>query len=86
MALCLVQARAIGQEADWQSLFDGASLWGWNSSNTERFQVRDGQIVIRGPAPYLYYIGALNTAGEIRIRSIRVRPLPAPVVVSQTLQ
>lgn len=46
---------------DWQSLFDGKTLDGWRASEKPgSFNVRDGQIVVRGPRSHLYYEGAVG--------------------------
>lgn len=69
LATCLLvlagvtSAHAAGTAAkkaprDWQSLFDGKTLDGWRASEAPgSFNVRDGEIVVRGPRSHLYYVG-----------------------------
>ncbi len=42
----------------WITLFDGKSLKGWKASeNPDTFQVKDGELVVKGPRAHLYYVG-----------------------------
>lgn len=42
----------------WINLFDGKSLTGWKASeNPDTFQVKDGELVVKGPRAHLYYVG-----------------------------
>ena len=42
----------------WYSLFDGASLDGWQASEEEgTFSVMDGMIMVHGKRSHLYYVG-----------------------------
>jgi hypothetical protein len=51
-------ASAADAEAAWQPLFNGSSLDGWRASeHPESFQVRDGNIVVRGERGHLFYVG-----------------------------
>lgn len=52
---------AAGQEAGWQSLFDGKTLDGWRASERpDSFRVQDGQIVVKGERAHLYYTGPVQ--------------------------
>jgi hypothetical protein len=47
----------------WQSLFDGKSLDGWQASeNKDTFTVSNGMIVVHGPRSHLFYTGPVNDA------------------------
>jgi len=49
--------------AQWQSLFDGKTLEGWQASeNKETFTTRNGMIVAHGPRSHLFYTGPVNDA------------------------
>jgi len=49
--------------AQWQSLFDGKTLEGWQASeNKETFTTRNGMIVAHGPRSHLFYTGLVNDA------------------------
>ncbi len=49
---------ALGQESQWQSLFDGQSLAGWRAGeNPNSWAVRDGAIVTQGDRSHLFYEG-----------------------------
>lgn len=51
-------AAPAASEAAWQPLFDGRSLDGWRANeHPESFQVRDGNIVVRGERGHLFYVG-----------------------------
>ena len=46
------------QEAQWVSLFDGATLTGWKAAESgNTFSVSDGEIVAHGPRAHLFYVG-----------------------------
>lgn len=52
---------AAGQEAGWQSLFDGKTLDGWRANeHPDSFRVRDGQIVVKGERAHLFYTGPVQ--------------------------
>ncbi len=47
----------------WQSLFDGATLQGWQANeNPETWQIEDGAIVTRGKRSHLFYVGPVAEA------------------------
>ena len=61
--LCLVfVAPMMADEDQWQSLFNGNSLDGWDAADlSECFQVKDGAIVAGGgPLARLSYVGPIN--------------------------
>jgi hypothetical protein len=46
------------QDAQWASLFDGATLAGWKASESEStFSVSNGEIVAHGSRAHLFYVG-----------------------------
>jgi hypothetical protein len=59
------QTTPAGDEASkagqWQSLFDGNSLDGWQASeNKDTFSVSNGTIIAHGPRSHLFYTGPVN--------------------------
>jgi hypothetical protein len=53
-----VPSRAAGEEPGFESLFDGATLAGWQASeNVGSWRVVDGAIVCHGPRSHLFYVG-----------------------------
>jgi hypothetical protein len=49
--------------AQWQSLFDGKTLDGWQASeNKDTFTVQDGAIVVKGSRSHLFYTGPVMNA------------------------
>ena len=63
MSVVLVAIATLSNADDgqWQSLFDGKSLEGWNAGDlNECFTVKDGAIVASGPLARLAYIGPVN--------------------------
>ncbi len=51
------------QKGQWQSLFDGETLNGWQAGeNKDTFSVSDGMIVVDGPRSHLFYTGPFNDA------------------------
>jgi hypothetical protein len=53
-------------EAEWTSLFDGASLDGWKASeNADSFTVTDGAITCDGDRSHLFYVGPVED-GDFR--------------------
>ncbi len=50
---------ATANEEGWVSLFDGESLNGWKKAmeNEESWQVKDGDLVCKGPRCHLFYVG-----------------------------
>jgi hypothetical protein len=54
---------AASMAGQWQNLFDGKSLDGWQASeNKESFTVRNGMIIAHGPRSHLFYTGLVNDA------------------------
>ncbi len=52
------------KSAGWILLFDGKTLEGWKASEKPgTFDVRDGEIVVKGPRSHLYYVGAAQPRG-----------------------
>src|SRR6056297_2027175 len=47
---------------EWQLLFDGRTLMGWQSSpdNPESFSIEDGAIKVKGERAHLYYVGMVE--------------------------
>jgi len=64
VATCLLAAvlAATGHAADWQSLFDGTSLAGWEAAgDPASFRVEDGAIAAGGgPMAHLFYVGPVG--------------------------
>jgi len=57
-ALACVAPTSSGEEAGFDSLFDGRSLAGWQANeNAASWQVADGVIVCHGPRSHLFYVG-----------------------------
>jgi predicted small secreted protein len=55
--------KATAKAGQWQSLFDGKSLDGWQASeNKDTFTVRSGMIIAHGPRSHLFYVGPVNDA------------------------
>lgn len=51
-------AAACGDEAGFESLFDGTSLAGWKANeNAGSWKVENGAIVCKGPRSHLFYVG-----------------------------
>lgn len=47
----------------WQSLFDGKTLNGWKPNESPAtFNVKDGELVVKGPKAHLFYVGPVNGA------------------------
>lgn len=54
---------AASMTGQWQSLFDGKGLDGWQASeNKDTFTVSNGMIVVNGPRSHLFYTGPVNDA------------------------
>lgn len=54
----LCAAAAHGDEAGFESLFDGTSLAGWKANeNAGSWKVENGAIVCKGPRSHLFYVG-----------------------------
>jgi hypothetical protein len=54
---------AASKAGQWQSLFDGKTIEGWQASeNKETFTTRNGMIVAHGPRSHLFYTGLVNDA------------------------
>ncbi len=52
---------SFAQNANWQSLFDGKSLSGWQANeNPGTWTVEDGALVSRGDRSHLFYVGEVN--------------------------
>ena len=52
---------SLAQDGDWQSLFDGRSLAGWQANeNPETWVVEDGTLVSKGPRSHLFYQGPVG--------------------------
>lgn len=48
---------------EWQSLFDGEALEGWQAAeNNGSFKVDDGALICEGPRAHLFYTGDVNNA------------------------
>lgn len=51
-------AAAYGDEAGFETLFDGTSLAGWKANeNAGSWKVENGAIVCKGPRSHLFYVG-----------------------------
>lgn len=51
-------AAAYGDEAGFETLFDGTSLSGWKANeNAGSWKVENGAIVCKGPRSHLFYVG-----------------------------
>ncbi|MHC4169782.1 MAG: 3-keto-disaccharide hydrolase [Planctomycetota bacterium] len=62
-SLILTGCQTGSQKSQWQNLFDGKTLNGWQASeNKDTFSVRDGMIVVDGPRSHLFYVGPVNDA------------------------
>jgi hypothetical protein len=54
---------AASKAGQWQSLFDGKTLDGWQASeNKDTFTVSNGMIIAHGPRSHLFYTGPVNDA------------------------
>ena len=61
IAFILIAPLAVADDGQWQSLFDGKSLEGWNAEdNDECFKVKEGAIVASGLLARLSYVGPIN--------------------------
>ena len=62
VCLCVTAIPCRAGAADWQSLFDGATLAGWEATNDpESFRVQDGAIAAGGgPMAHLVYVGPVG--------------------------
>ena len=61
IAFILIAPLANAADGQWQSLFDGKSLEGWNAEdNDECFKVKEGAIVASGLLARLSYVGPIN--------------------------
>lgn len=62
LTLIAIASVSIAEDGQWQSLFDGKSLEGWNAEDhDECFKVQDGAIVAGGgPLARLSYVGPIN--------------------------
>lgn len=54
---CLTNIGATAEEG-FQSLFDGKTMTGWKvNENPDSWQVKDGELVAKGPRSHLFYVG-----------------------------
>ena len=62
LAFLIIASVSNAEDGQWQSLFDGKSLDGWNAEDhDECFKVQDGSIVAGGgPLARLSYVGPVN--------------------------
>ncbi len=62
LAFLIIASVSSAEDGQWQSLFDGKSLDGWNAEDhDECFKVQDGAIVAGGgPLARLSYVGPVN--------------------------
>lgn len=61
IALIAIATISNADDGQWQSLFDGKSLNGWDAEeHGECFKVQDGAIVANGPLARLSYVGPVN--------------------------
>lgn len=69
----LVGTGAGAAEEGFTSLFDGASLAGWQANeNAGSWSVKDGAIVCKGPRSHLFYVGA-DPAAPARFRNFHLK-------------
>ena len=68
LALLVIASVADADDGQWQSLFDGKSLEGWNAEDhDECFKVQDGAIVAGGgPLARLSYAGPVFRYSRLR--------------------
>ena len=64
LALLALTTRSLADHHEWQSLFDGRTLMGWQSNpeNPTSFSVEDGAIKVNGERSHLFYVGVVNDA------------------------
>lgn len=61
LAVLATSTLAAAASGEWQSLFDGKSLTGWQANESpETWKVEDGAIVNRGPRSHLFYTGPVG--------------------------
>jgi hypothetical protein len=69
----LAGGEAVAAEGGFESLFDGASLAGWQASeNPSTWKVVDGAIVCHGPRSHLFYVGP-DAARPVEFRDFHLR-------------
>lgn len=60
----LAASQVVADHHEWQSLFDGRTLMGWQSNpeHPEAFSIEDGAIKVNGERSHLFYVGTVNDA------------------------
>jgi Domain of Unknown Function (DUF1080) len=61
LAVILSLSSAFAADHGWITLFDGKSLDGWKANESpETFNVKDGELIVKGPKAHLFYVGKVN--------------------------